>query len=128
MNVGGSPKPLPIISKKKKKDLEKCIICQNSKDKKGESKLTCANGRNVITEASKSLKDDLLHGLRDADITNIKYHVNTCYANYRKKKERSELTRNNDTSNSTTFFANTGTLNPTCSREELRRLVIKSHM
>ena len=118
MNVGGSPKPLPIISKKKKKDLKKCIICQNSKDKKGESKLTCEYGRNVITEASKSLKDDLLHGLRDADITNIKYQVNTCYANYRKKKERSELKRNNDTSNSTTSFANTGTPNPTCSREK----------
>ena len=25
-------------------------------------------GRNVITDASKSLKDDLQHGLRDADI------------------------------------------------------------
>ena len=25
-------------------------------------------GRNVITETSKSLKDDLQHGLRDADI------------------------------------------------------------
>ena len=119
MNVSGSPKPLPIVSKKKKKDLKKCIICQNSKDKKGESKLTCAEaGRNVITEASKSLKDDLLHGMRDADITNIKYHVNTCYANYRKKKERSELKRNNDTSNSITFFANTETPNPTCSREK----------
>ena len=119
MNVGGSPKPSPIISIKKKKDLKKCIICQNSKDKKGDSKLTCAEaGRNVLTEASKSLKDDLLHGLRDADITNIKHQVNTCYANYRKKKERSELKRNNDTSNSTTSFANTGTPNPTCSREK----------
>ena len=73
-------------------------------------------GRNVITEASESLKDDLLNGLRDADITNIKYHVNTCYADYRKKKERLELKRSNDTLNSTTFFANTGTLNRTCGR------------
>ena len=35
-------------------------------------------GRNVITEVSKSLEDDLLHGLRDADMINIKYHVNIC--------------------------------------------------
>ena len=94
MNVGGSPEHLPLISKEKKKDLKKCIICQNSKDKKGDSKLTSTEAvKNVITEASKSLKDDLLHGLRDADITNIKYLVNICYANYRTKKERLELRR-----------------------------------
>ena len=87
MNVSGSSEPLPLISKENKKDLKKCIICQNSKAKEGDSKLTSTEtGRNVITEASKSLIDDLLHGLRDADIINIKYHVNTCYANYRKKK------------------------------------------
>ena len=108
MNVSGSPEPLPLISKDKKKDLKKYIICQNNKDEKGDSKLTSTEtGRNVITEASKSLKDDLLHGR------------NTCYANYRKKKKRSELKRTNDTSNSTTFFANTGTSNPTCTRAKM---------
>ena len=76
-----------MISKKKKQDLKKYTICQNSKDKKGDTKLTSTEaGRNVVTEASKSLKDDLLHGLRDGDITNVKYQVNSCYANYRKKK------------------------------------------
>ena len=91
MNVSGSPEPLPLISKDKKKDLKKYIICQNSKDEKGDSKLTSTEtGTNVITEASKCLKDDLLHGLRDADKTNIKYHVNTCYENYRKKKKNNQ--------------------------------------
>ena len=47
MNVGGSPEPLPLTSKKKKKALKKCIICQNSKDKKGDTKLTSTEaGRN----------------------------------------------------------------------------------
>ena len=78
MTAGGSLEPLPLISKKKKKDLKKCIIFQNSKDKKGDNKLTSAEtGRNVIIETSKAFKDDLLYCLRDADVTNLKYHVNT---------------------------------------------------
>lgn len=72
MNVAGSPGPLPIIWKEKKKDLKICIIFQNSKDKKEDRKLTSTKvGRNVITEASKFLKDDVLHGLGDADILHI---------------------------------------------------------
>ena len=87
MNVGLSIESLPLISKRKKQDLKKCIICQYSKNKRGNTKFTSTEaGRNVITEAYKSLKDDLLHELRDADITNVKYHVNTCYASYQKKK------------------------------------------
>ena len=75
------------------------------------------------------MKDDLLHELRDVDITNIKYHVNTCYANYRKKKERLELKKNNDTSSSTLFFANTESPNlPSVLQKELRHLAIKSYM
>ena len=75
------------FQKRKKKDLKKCIICQNNKDKKEDSKLTSTEaGGNVIIEASKSLKDEFLHGFRDADVTTIKYHVNTCYVNYKKKK------------------------------------------
>ena len=70
MNVGLSIESLPLISKRKKQDLKKCIICQNSKNKRGNTKFTSTEaGRNVITEAYKSLKDDLLHELRDADIT-----------------------------------------------------------
>ena len=86
-------------------------------------------GKNVIAEASKSLRDDLLHELRDADIANIKYHVNNCYANYRKKKERLELKKNNDTSSSTPFFENTESPNlPSVLQKELRHLAIKSYM
>ena len=67
-------------------------------------------GRNVITEVSKSLEDDLLHGLRDADMINIKYHVNICMQ-ISKEKERLELKRNNDTLSFTPLFANTGSPN-----------------
>ena len=69
MNVGGSPEPLPLITKKKKQDLAKCIICHNNQDKKGDAKLTSTEaGRNVIAETFKSLNVDYLHGLRDTDI------------------------------------------------------------
>lgn len=40
INIGGSPRFLQLISKDKIKDLKKCIIYQNSKDKKEDSKLT----------------------------------------------------------------------------------------
>ena len=124
MNVIDSPEPLPLISKEKKKYVKKCINCQNRKDKKGDSKLTSTEAsRNVITEVSKSLKDDLLHGLRDADKTNIKYHINIFYANFRKKKERLKIKRTNDTSSSTTFFVNTETPNTTCSRSKIAETV-----
>ena len=74
-----------LFQKRRKKILRD----ENSKDWKEDSKLTSTKvGRNVITEASKFLKDDLLHGLGDADITHIKYHINTCYIHYLKKKER----------------------------------------
>ena len=92
MNVSGLP--LPLISKEEKKDPKKCIICQNSKDRKRDSKLTSTEAaRNVINEASKSLKDDLLNVLSNVDITNIKYHINTCYANYW-EKEKNRIKQN----------------------------------
>ena len=56
MNVGGLSEPLPLISKEKKKDLTKCIICENSKYKKGDSKLTSTEaGRNVIRDRTLSM-------------------------------------------------------------------------
>ena len=52
-----------LFKKKRKNDLKKCIICQNSKDKKEDNKLTNTKaGTNVITEASKSLKDSFYMG------------------------------------------------------------------
>ena len=40
-----------------------------------------------------------------------------------RKKKQSELKRTNDTSNSTTFFANTGTSNPICSHAKTAKTV-----
>ena len=62
------------------------------------------------------LKDDVILGLMDADKANIKYHVNTCYANYQKKNKQISLKKNNDILSSIPLFANTGSPNPTCSR------------
>ena len=114
------------LFQKRKKNLKKCSICQNSKDKKGDSKLTSTKAeRNVITEASKYFKDNLLHELRDADIPNIKYHVNTCYANYRKKKERLELMLQ---ILQHSLRIKEHLTQHAVVQKELRRLAIKSHM
>ena len=49
MNVCGSPEPISLITKKQKRDVKKCIICQNSKDKNKNTKLaTTEEGRKVI--------------------------------------------------------------------------------
>ena len=112
MNIGGSAEPLPHY----KEETILAIIWQNSKYKKRDNKLISTEaGRNTIAEIFKYLNDDLLQGLQDADITNIQYHVNTCFANYR-KKERLELKRNNYIASSTTLLANTGSFHPSCSQ------------
>ena len=69
------------------------------------------------------MKDDLLHGLRDCNITNIKYHVNTCYADYWKEKDWLEWKRNDDTSSSTPLLSKTVSPNPTCSRAKKTKTV-----
>ena len=44
-------------------------------------------GTNSITEASKTLRDDLLHGQTEENVINIQYHGNPCFVNYQKKNE-----------------------------------------
>ena len=111
-----------LFQKRRKKIFKNASFVKIAK--KRDLKLTSTEaGRNVITEASKSLKDVLMHGLRDADITNIKYHVNTCYVNYGREKQQLELNRNNDISSSTPLFANTGSPNAACSRAKKAKTV-----
>lgn len=69
---------LQLFSRKKKGDLQKCINCLNFKDSKEITKLTSTEaGRNSIIEASKTLEDDLLHGLSKYPISSkcVKYRL-----------------------------------------------------
>ena len=61
------------------------------------------------------MKDGLLYGLNDDDLTNIQYRVNTGYPNYRKKSERLELKRN-DTAKSTPVVADAESPHHSCTR------------
>lgn len=59
-------------------DLSKCVICQKTKDKNEEKKLTSTEKeRKASVKSSEVLQDDLFKNL-DKDQT--KYHVKTCYS------------------------------------------------
>ena len=73
------------------KDVNKCIICQKNKDKKGNGKLTSnEKRRESIIHRSSCLKDDLLEGIPNRNYDEIKYHVKTCYPRYVRSRERLE--------------------------------------
>ena len=84
-----------IHDEKNKGDLGRCIICQNIKDTKGDSKLTSnPEGRKNIIDASHVLQDDILLNFTESDFDQVQYHVNTSYARYKKMQERIEHRRN----------------------------------
>ena len=66
---------------KKKRNFDRCILCQKVKDSKGDKKLTSTqNERTLLFEASTILKDNLVTEIPDDEKQNVKYHVNTCYS------------------------------------------------
>ena len=66
---------------KKKRNFDRCILCQKVKDSKGDKKLTSTQtGRTLLLEASTILKDNLVTEIPDDEKQNVKYHVNTCYS------------------------------------------------
>ena len=66
---------------KKKRNFDRCILCQKVKDSKGDKKLTSTqNGRTLLFKASTILKDNLVTEISDDEKQNVKYHVNTGYS------------------------------------------------
>ena len=81
---------LPLV-KEKKLNLQKCVICQNAKDKRGDKKLTSTEkGRQTFMECSKALQDNLFGELNLNELNDINYLVNTCYPSYVKLRKRAE--------------------------------------
>ena len=63
-----------------KPNIQKCIICQNINDKKGNKHLTSTeNGHLKIIQCSKFLKDKLISLLTENDLQYLKYQLKTCY-------------------------------------------------
>ena len=78
-----------VVETKTKICIDKCIICQKTKDNNRNKELTStANGRTTIIECSTFLQDNLLEGVEELD--QIKYHVNTCYSRYVRQKKRTD--------------------------------------
>ena len=85
----GSSSFVQLVPEKKKRNINLCIICQCKKDVKGSTKLTSTpEGRNHIILTSRTLQDEFLFGLTDADLFNIRYHVKSRFAKYKRSGER----------------------------------------
>ena len=66
-----------------KKDINKCIFCGSGGRKGNDKRLSSSTDRIAkIWVSSQKLKDDLLPGLTDEDIHEIRYHTQACYAPY----------------------------------------------
>ena len=86
------------ISLDKRKDLNKCIICQKVKENKRTTKLTSIEqGRRTILDCSVHLKDNFLESIQESDHGKIQYHVNNCYPRCVRSKERAEKSHHSRT-------------------------------
>ena len=83
--------------KRKKVNLEKCIIYQQ--EKRSEKLTNTENGRFKIQAASSMLQDDLLSDVDGKDIVLIKYHMKACYKRYILQSERAPSVQEDDSIN-----------------------------
>ena len=75
-----NPKPLKLVL---------CLICQNVKGITGSSKLTSTEaGRQTIISTTRKLKDGLVTNIDQNRFVDIRYHVNSYYATFKKKGAR----------------------------------------
>ena len=90
-NTRGPSNAVRLVPNPKPLKLELCLICQNVKDSAGSSKLTNTEaGRKTIISTSRKLEDDLVTNIDQNRIVDIRYHVKSCYATYKKKGARHE--------------------------------------
>ena len=61
------------LVKKKKRDVNKCIICQQVKKEKEVTLRRTSDGTQKIRNASEVLKDSILDGLTETEIQSIQY-------------------------------------------------------
>ena len=85
---------------KKKRDVNKCIICQVVNKKKNVTLTKTSDGIQKIKNASEALNDLLLHGLTENEIQNIKYHSTNCYVPYILKASRKKIKTENQNESS----------------------------
>ena len=83
---------LMLYSLFQNRKLELCLIYQNVKDSAGSSKLTRTEaGRQTVISTSRKLENGLFKNIDQDRLVDIRYHVKSCYATYKKKGARHEV-------------------------------------
>ena len=91
-NTPGLSNAVQLVPNLKPLKLELCLICQNVKDSAGLSKLTSLEAcREIIINTSRKLDDDLVTNIDQNTLADIRYHVQSCYATYKKKGARHNI-------------------------------------
>ena len=91
-NTPGPSNAVQLVPNPKPLRLELCLICQNVKDSAGSSKLTSTEaGRQKIISTSRKLDDGLVTDIDQNRFVDIRYHVKSCYATYKKKEARHKV-------------------------------------
>ena len=83
--------PIPLLStiNVRKRDVNKCIICETCGSRKQDKKLVSTpEGRQKIITSSNTLNDNILFGLTEDEFDSIQYQQCSCYAPYNLKAKR----------------------------------------
>ena len=91
-NTPGPSNAVQLVPNPKPLKLELFLICQNVKDSPGSSKLTSTEaGRQTIISTSRKLEDGLVTNIDQNRLVDIRYHVKSYYATYKKKGARHKV-------------------------------------
>ena len=91
-NTPGPSNAVQLVPNPKPLKLELFLICQNVKDSPGSSKLTSTEaGRQTIISTSRKLEDGLVTNIDQNRLVDIRYHVKSYCATYKKKGARHEV-------------------------------------
>ena len=91
-NTLGLSNAVQLVPNSKPLKLELCLICQNVKDSAGLSKLTSLEAcRETMINTSRKLDDDLVTNIDQNTLADIRYHVQSCCAPYKKKGPRHNI-------------------------------------
>ena len=91
-NTPGPSDAVQLVPNPKPLKLELCLICQNVKGSAGSSKLTSTEaGRQTIISTSRKFEDGLVTNIDQNRLVDIRYHVKSHYATYKKKGARHKV-------------------------------------
>ena len=91
-NTPGLYNAVQLVLDPKPLKLELGLICQNVKDSVDSSKLTSSEpGSKTIISTNRKLEDGLVTNIDQNRLVEIRQHVKSCYATFKKKGARHEV-------------------------------------